>query len=112
MTNTIDWSDFEKIDMRVGTIISAIDLKKAKQAAFVLQIDFGDLGIKTSSAQITIHYQKGEIVGKQIIAIVNFPPKRIAGIKSECLVMGIYDKDNEVVLLSADKQVKNGLKIG
>lgn len=112
MDETINWADFEKIDIRVGTILSAENLQKAKKPAFVLKIDFGALGIKTSSAQITVHYQIDELVGKQIIAIVNFPPKRIAGIKSECLVMGIYEETEDVVLLSADKKVKNGLKIG
>jgi len=110
--NTIDWSDFEKTDIRVGTILSAKELLKARKPAYVLEIDFGELGIKTSSAQITSHYQLNEIIGRQIIAVINFPPKRIAGFKSECLVMGVYDENSDVVLLSLDKKVKNGLKIG
>ena len=112
MDNTINWSDFEKTDIRVGTILSAKELLKAKKPAYVLRIDFGELGIKTSSAQITVHYQIENLIGKQIIAVMNFLPKRIAGIKSECLVMGIYEENSDVVLLSADKKVKNGLKIG
>ncbi|NPD45437.1 MULTISPECIES: tRNA-binding protein [unclassified Lentimicrobium] len=112
MDETINWSDFEKVNIRVGTILSVDVLQKAKKPAFVLEIDFGEWGIKTSSAQITVHYQTNDLIGKQIIAVVNFPPKRIAGIKSECLVLGIYEENGEVVLLSADKKVKNGLKIG
>jgi len=112
MENVIDWTHFEKIDIRVGTIISAEVLKKARKPAYILKIDFGPLGIKTSSAQITAHYHLEELPGKQIIAVMNFPVKIIAGLKSECLVMGVYEQNGDVVLLSADKQVENGLKIG
>ena len=112
MDKTINWSDFEKIDIRVGTILSAEELQKAKKPAFVLKIDFGNWGVKTSSAQITTHYQSESLKGKQIIAILNFPPKRIAGIKSECLVLGIYNKNNQVVLLQSSKKcIKNGTAI-
>lgn len=112
METPIEWSDFEKIDIRVGTILSAEILPKARKPAYVLKIDFGPLGIKTSSAQITTHYQLEELAGKQIIAVVNFTAKRIAGIKSECLVLGAYEQKGDVVLLGADKKVENGLKIG
>lgn len=112
MASTIEWSDFEKMDIRVGTIISAEVLKKARKPAYLLEIDFGSLGIKTSSAQITAHYHFEELPGKQIIGIVNFPTKRIAGIISECLVLGIYEASGNVVLLSPDKRVENGLQIG
>lgn len=112
MASTIEWSDFEKMDMRVGTVISAEVLKKARKPAYVLEIDFGTLGIKTSSAQITTHYNIAELPGKQIIGIVNFPTKRIAGIKSECLVLGVYKALGSVILVSPDQRVENGLKIG
>lgn len=108
----ITWKDFEKIDMRVGTIIEAYDFPKAKKPAYQLKIDFGELGIKKSSAQITKHYTKEELIGKQIMAVVNFPPKQIANFMSECLVMGVYDENNDVVLLSTDKNIINGGKIG
>lgn len=108
----ISWTDFEKIDIRVGTILSAEKNQKALKPAYVLKIDFGELGIKISSAQITFHYQIEKLIDKQIIAVMNFPTKRIAGIKSECLVLGIYDENDDVVLLQADQKVKNGLKIG
>lgn len=108
----IQWSDFEKIDMRIGTIIHAEDFKKARKPAYILEIDFGPLGIRKSSAQITTHYSLEELIGKQIIAVVNFPPKQIANFYSECLVMGVYEQNGDVVLLSSDKRVENGLRIG
>lgn len=111
-TNTIKWEDFTKIEIRVGTVLKAEILKAAKQAAFKLEIDFGEFGIKKSSAQITKLYKLQELVGKQIIAVVNFPPKQIANMMSECLVLGVIGKNNEVSLLTADKQVINGLRIG
>lgn len=108
----ISWSDFEKIDIRIGTIMKAAVFIKAKQPAYQLTIDFGPLGIKKSSAQITHHYAIDELVGLQIIAVVNFPPKQIANFFSECLVLGVYDEQNQVVLLRPDKKVNNGDKIG
>jgi tRNA-binding protein len=108
----ISWHDFEKIDMRVGTILDVSDFEKAKKPAYKLKIDFGAEGIKNSSAQITVLYEKAELIGKQIIAVINFPPKQIADFMSECLVLGIYNEDNDVVLLKADKATKNGSKIG
>lgn len=111
--STISWSDFEKVDIRVGTIIKAEEFAKAKKPAYQLTIDFGpDLGIKKSSAQITTHYSITDLEGKQIIAVVNFPPKQIANFISECLVLGIYDENKDVVLLAPQKAVSNGLKIG
>lgn len=112
MESLITWADFEKIDIRVGTIIEAVDFPKAKKPAYQLTIDFGPLGIKKSSAQITRHYSPAELKGEQVIAVVNFPPKNIAGFQSECLVLGIYDEENSVVLLEPKKPVSNGLKIG
>ncbi|MEO5946545.1 MAG: tRNA-binding protein [Chitinophagaceae bacterium] len=110
---TINWSDFEKIDMRLGTIISVEDFPKAKMPAFKLIIDFGDeIGIKKSSAQITAHYTKDDLLNRQIIAVLNFPPKQIADFISECLVLGVYDENNAVILLQPEKNTSNGMKIG
>ena len=109
----ITWPDFEKIDIRVGTILEAKEFPRAKKPAFQLKIDFGaDLGVKHSSAQITKHYLIEELKGQQVVAVVNFPPKNIAGFLSECLVLGIYDENNDVVLLSPKSAVLNGAKIG
>lgn len=112
METFIRWADFEKIDIRTGTIIDAAPFPKAKKPAYQLTIDFGPLGIKKSSAQITHHYTPENLKGEQVIAVVNFPPKNIAGFLSECLVLGIYDERNHVVLLAPKKPVSNGLKIG
>ena len=113
MMETITWADFEKIDIRVGTITEAKDFPKAKKPAYQLTIDFGaELGIKKSSAQITKFYSPENLIGQQVIAVVNFPPKNIAGFISECLVLGIYDENKDVVLLSPKAPVSNGLKIG
>ncbi len=108
----ISWSDFEKVEMRVGTIIQVDDFPRAKNPAYKLTIDFGPMGIKKSSAQITKLYQKETLIGKQIIAVVNFPPKQIADFMSECLVLGAVGDDKEVTLLSPNLPVSNGLRIG
>ena len=108
----ITWNDFEKIDIRVGTITDASVFPEARKPAFRLRIDFGSLGSKTSSAQVTKYYNPDSLIGQQVIAVVNFPPKLIAGFKSECLVLGIYDENNNVVLLQPQQHVSNGLKIG
>lgn len=108
----INWADFEKLDIRVGTILEAKPFPSAKKPAYQLIIDFGPLGKKQSSAQITFHYRLPALIGKQIIAVVNFPPKQIANFFSECLVLGVYDNEQEVVLLSVDKKMNNGDKIG
>ena len=108
----ISWDDFEKIDMRLGTIIKAEDFLNAKKAAYQLTIDFGEMGIKKSSAQITNLYTKEELVGKQIIAVVNFPAKQIANFFSECLVLGVYNTSNKVVLLQPSMEAANGSRIG
>ena len=108
----ISWQDFEKIDLRAGTILEVSDFPKAKKPAWQLTIDFGDLGIRKSSAQITDLYDMQELIGKQVIAIVNFPPKQIANFFSECLVLGVYTDKKEVVLLTPDRKVGNGWKIG
>lgn len=108
----ITWSDFEKIDIRSGTIIAVTDFPKAKNPAYILEIDFGDLGIKKSSAQITALYDKSELVGKQIVAVVNFPKKQIANFFSECLIMGVYGENKDVTILTPSLKVKNGAQIG
>lgn len=109
----ITWNDFEKIDIRTGTIIEVSDFPKARNPAYQLTIDFGEeLGIKRSSAQITVHYSKDELLNRQVIAIVNFPPKQIASFFSECLVLGVYDENKDVILMQPGKPVANGMKIG
>ena len=112
MTSTIEWLDFEKIDLRAGTILEVNDFPQAKKPAFQLTIDFGDAGIRKSSAQITDFYDKQELIGKQVVAVLNFPPKQVANFFSECLVLGVYTDKKEVVLLTPDKKVSNGWKIG
>ena len=109
---SITWHDFEKVDIRIGTITEVSDFPKAKKPAYQLKIDFGSLGIKQSSAQITHFYDKASLPGRQVIAVVNFPPKQIANFWSECLVLGVYSPDGQVVLLSADRPMENGSKIG
>lgn len=108
----ITWDDFTKIDIRSGTIVSAQSFEKAKKPAYQLEIDFGPLGIKKSSAQITFHYSAEELIGRQIIAVVNFPPKQIANFFSECLVLGVYDNQDQVVLLHPSLNIDNGSKVG
>ena len=104
--------DFQKLDIRVGTIIEAKEFKKAKKPAYQLKIDFGEeIGIKQSSAQITDLYNLEELKGKQILAVVNFPPRQIADFMSEVLVFGTYSKDG-VILITPDKKAKNGDKLG
>jgi tRNA-binding protein len=112
MESLISWADFEKIDIRVGTIVEAAEFPRAKKPAYQLTIDFGPLGIKKSSAQITQHYVPETLKGEQVIAVVNFPSKNIAGFLSECLVLGVYDENNHVVLLEPKTTVTNGQKIG
>ena len=109
----ISWEDFEKIDMRTGTIIEVNDFPAARKPAYQLVIDFGrEIGIKRSSAQVTVLYKKEDLLNRQIIAVVNFPPKKIAGFTSECLVIGIYDENKDVILLGPGMPVSNGMKIG
>jgi len=107
----ITWQDFEKVDMRVGTIISIENFPKARNPSYKFTIDFGPLGIKKSSAQITKLYKKEDLINKQIIAVVNFPPKQIADFVSEVLVLGVVLDNKDVVLIKPDNKVKNGLRI-
>ncbi len=110
--STIQWEDFEKIDIRVGTIIEVKEFPRARRPAWQLTIDFGELGLKRSSAQITDLYAAEQLSGRQVVAVVNFPPKQIANFFSECLVLGVYTDKKEVVLLSPERKVANGWKIG
>jgi len=108
----INWEDFEKVEMRVGTITSAESFPEARDPAYKLNIDFGEeIGEKRSSAQITRCYTREELQGRQVIAVINFPVKRIAGFKSECLVLGVLGENKDVVLLTPDQKMPNGSKI-
>lgn len=107
----IDWQDFTKIEMRVGTILTAEIFEEARNPAYKMTIDFGSLGIKKTSAQITKLYQPDELIGKQIVAVVNFPPKQIANMMSECLVLGGVEGE-KVTLINPDQKVENGTRIG
>lgn len=113
MQNELSWSDFEKVEMRIGTILEVNDFPEARNPAYQIKIDFGsEIGVKKTSAQITKRYNKEELTGKQVVAVVNFPKKQIGNFMSECLILGSLGADKEVVLLSSDKSVENGLRIG
>ncbi len=107
----LSWQDFEKVDMRVGTILEAKDFPEARQPAYQLWIDFGEFGIKKSSAQITDLYQLDGLIGQQVIAVVNFPPKQIANFFSECLVLGLVGENKQITLLQPESPVPNGLRV-
>jgi tRNA-binding protein len=108
----ISWADFDKVDMRVGVVVDAQEFAEARRPAYKLWIDLGGLGIKRSSAQITRHYRVTELVGRLVVAVVNFPPKQIGPFVSEVLVLGAYDDAGEVVLLHPGHAVSPGAKIG
>ena len=111
MKEEISFEEFINVDIRIGTVIEIKDFPKARKAAYQLIIDFGAIGIKKSSAQITDLYSKEELLHKQVSAIVNFKPRQIANFLSECLILGIYDKDGHVVLLQTSQPIKNGEQI-
>ena len=109
----LTWEEFEKTEMRVGTILEANDFPEARKPAYQLTIDFGsEIGIRKSSAQITKRYSKDELKGRQVVAVVNFPKKQIGPFMSECLVLGAVGQEGDVVLLAPDFKVENGLRIG
>jgi len=107
----ITWEDFEKVDLRVGTVLEALEFPEARRPAYKLRVDFGELGIKTSSAQITKHYTLAELPGRQIVGIINFPKKQIGKFMSEFLVTGFADENGDIVLTSVDRKVPNGSKL-
>lgn len=109
----ITWQDFEKVDIRVGTILHAEAFPEARKPAYKLAIDFGQgIGVKKSSAQITTHYTLDQLIGLQVVAVVNFPPKQIGPFISECLVLGAYDDQGAVILLQPERSAPNGARIG
>ena len=109
---TITWQDFEKVDIRIGTIVEVEDFLEARNPAFILHVDFGvEIGFKKSSSQITDLYTKNQLQGKQVMAVVNFEPKQVGPIMSECLVLGFYRQDNSVVLATNDLPINNGSRL-
>ncbi|MCZ6798479.1 MAG: tRNA-binding protein [Gammaproteobacteria bacterium] len=109
---TINWADFEKVELRIGTIIEVEDFPEARIPAFKLKVDFGDdIGVKKSSAQITDLYSKADLLGRQVLAVVNFPPKQIGPMRSECLVTGFHRQDGAVVLARPESDVPNGARL-
>lgn len=109
---TISWADFEKVELRIGTIIEVEDFPEARVPAFKLRVDFGDeIGVKKSSAQITDLYSKADLLGRQVLAVVNFPPKQIGPMHSECLVTGFHRQDGAVVLARPESDVPNGARL-
>ncbi|HSI77697.1 MAG TPA: tRNA-binding protein [Lunatimonas sp.] len=111
-SGSLSWEEFERVEMRVGTVLEAAVFDAARRPAYKLLIDFGPLGVRKSSAQITDLYQPEDLIGKQVIAVVNFPPKQIATMISECLVLGAMGESNVVTLLSTERKVENGTRIG
>lgn len=112
MSETITFPDFERVDVRVGTIIEAEAFPEARKPAYKLKIDFGpEIGIKKSSAQITVHYQPEDLIGRQIMAVVNFPPRQIGPVRSEVLTLGFEDEAGAIVLAAIDKPIPNGRKL-
>lgn len=109
----ISWEQFEQVELRVGTIIEVRDFPEARKPAYRLVVDFGnEIGTKKSSAQITHHYSKEELIGKKIVGVINFPEKQIGPFMSQCLVTGFYDEEGKVILAVPDKEVSNGAKLG
>lgn len=108
----LEWSEFMRVEMRVGTIISAEEFKEARNPAYKIVVDFGDYGERKTSAQITELYGVEDIIGKQVVAVINFPAKQIANIMSECIILGGIGKNKEVTLIQPEREVENGVRIG
>lgn len=109
---TISWDDFMRVDLRVGTIVAVDDFPEARKPAYKLQVDFGaEIGVKKSSAQITALYERDSLIGKQVLAVVNFPPKQIGPVRSECLVTGFHNADGDIVLTMPTTKVPNGARL-
>ena len=111
-TEPLTWTDFEKVDIRTGIVVAAELFPQARKPAYKLTIDFGELGTKRTSAQLTKLYQADDLIGKQVVAVVNFPPKQIATFMSECLILGAIGNDGSVTLLQTERATPNGLRIG
>lgn len=111
-TNDLSWDEFQRVELRAGTVIEVEDFPEARRPAYRLKIDFGaEIGVRKSSAQITDLYQKSDLLGRQVLAVVNFPPKQIGPMRSECLVTGVRRQDGAVVLASVDEAVPNGNRL-
>lgn len=112
MSETISWEDFQKVELKIGTVVRAEEFPEARNPSYKVWVDFGgELGIKKSSAQVTVHYTPEELIGKQVVAVVNFPVKQIGPMRSEFLLTGFYDEDGAVVLAKPDKPVPNGARL-
>lgn len=112
MSNEITFDDFLKVDIRVGTIVEVHDFPEARKPAWKLSVDFGpEIGIKKSSAQITVHYGKDDLLGRQVLGVVNFPPRQIGPVRSEVLVLGLHDADDAVVLVCPERDTPNGARL-
>ncbi len=109
--DTITWPDFERVELRVGTIIAVDDFPEARKPAWKLTVDFGELGTRWSSAQITVHYRREDLLGRQVIAVLNFPPKQIGPFRSEVLVTGFADENGAIILAIPERSVPNGAKL-
>lgn len=111
-SNALSWDEFMRIEMRIGTVISAEPFPEVRNPAYKITVDFGEFGIRKTSAQVTTLYKPEDLIGKQVVAVINFPPKQIANMMSECLVLGGIGDNKEVTLLQPERAVKNGTRIG
>lgn len=107
----ISWNDFENVQLCAGTVLEVIDLPNARKPAYVLTIDFGPHGVKRSSAQVTKHYTKAELIGRQVVAVINFPEKQVGSVMSQCLVTGFADANGDIILASVERPVPNGSRL-
>lgn len=112
MEDLLSWKEFTKVEMRIGTVIEASRFKEARKPAYKMKVDFGEFGIRKTSAQLTRLYSAEELIGKQVVGVLNFPPKQIATLWSECLILGGLEVENTVILLQPERKVRNGLRIG